>query len=232
MSSSLKSNLDKSLSAVPATQVGNYFLNADGSLASRLKTWIIYLIHKIPFVQSYYDPIVTNIVEVFSKCIDDWTALKNNKKFQLSAVDAQEFSDQIKRVCFVGQFILANCHRIEAKPLAQTQICNLLADLLPGVTIALPQTLQELTPKSFFPQLDLATIWKMEEEAPPLLSPDILQLPAPHIEVLDPLKENPRITELPIFYKSFMQRMENPTGRWIRLLKIGGKALISLHNNL
>lgn len=219
MSSLLKSNLDKSLSTVPAGQHAHFFLNADGSLASSLKTWIIYLIHKIPFVQSYYDPIVTNIVEVFSKCVDDWTALKNNKKFQLTAVDAQEFSDQIKRICFASQFILANCHRIEAHTQAQAQICSLLADLLPGRTIALPQTLQELTPITFFPQLDIQTIWKMEEEAPPLLTEVILRKPPPLLEAPDSEEKNPSIGELPDFYLKVVQRIENPRGRWMPMIK-------------
>lgn len=208
-------NLDTSLKLVPAGQHGNYFLYADGTVSkpSWIGAWFWSLISR------FYDPTAENILKVFIQCVDQWIALKNEQKYQLRTVTNEEFSQQVERICFVHQFILAYLPKIQVSPSIETKICGLLSQALPDHTICLPQTLHHVQPQAFLNQLEVVTEWRREENSLSALTPEILQTPPPRIEILDSPEDHPPITELPTFYQSFMQRMDNPKHRWITVLK-------------
>jgi hypothetical protein len=207
----LLGNLDKSLSAVPKGHCSDYFLYADGSAVSYHDSWKSRCMRLISCI---YDPTVSNVIEVFIACVDYWTALKNDQKFHLRTVTMEEFSQQIKRICLVGEFVFLSLGKIEKDPINREKVSALLWQLLGKAPTTLSDSLQEIGPESFLQQLDLVTIWRLEEQIPPTLTPAILAMPAPLTEVLDPLQPNPNILEIPVFYKTVVQRMENPTGKW------------------
>lgn len=212
--SAVLSNLDLGLRTVPAGQHGSYFINADGSLASSIKAGAISIIQRLPFVQSYYDPIVTNIAIVFTECIDHWIGLKNDQKFCLRTVAVEEFNAHIERILFIVHFIIAYRPQIEADPDTTEQICGLFSQLLPGHPKVLTQTLPEMSPEVLFNQLDPAMVWKMEESSLPPLTEALLQIPAPMIEIGDAGQERPSIADLPDFYLQVAKRIDNPEGDW------------------
>jgi hypothetical protein len=207
MSSSLIANLDRSLNIVPSGRCPNYFLYADGSVILRSNSWTGRAI------QTIYDPTVANIVEVFMGCVDRWTALKNEQKFRV--VTLEEFSQQFKRICLIGEFIFASLDKIEVDPDAKEKICGILSQLLGSPVIALPPSLRAINEHTFLEQLDLAMIWKFEERSPSALTPTLLKMTVPPIEVLDPSEPVPNILEIPAFYNTVIQRMENPSGSWV-----------------
>lgn len=214
MSSLLLVNLDRSLGIVPKGHCEDYFLCADGSVVSYRDSWTSRCIRSISLFPGLYDPIVSNVIEVFIACVDYWTALKNDQKFHRRAVGIEEFSEQIKRICLVGEFVFVALGKIEAEPVNREKISDLLSQLLGKTPDTLSQSLQELETEAFLQQLDLVTIWRWEEQTPPTLTPDILEMPAPLTEVLDFSQQIPDILELPAFYKTVVERMENPTGKW------------------
>ncbi len=211
MSGLLLGNLDRSLSAVPKGHCSDYFLYADGSAVSYHDSWKSRCMRLISY---FYDPAVSNIIEVFIACVDYWTALKNDQKYHLRAVNIEEFSQQIKRICLVGEFVFLSLGKIEEDPINREKVSALLWQLLGKTPTTLSESLQEIGPESFLQQLDLVTIWRLEEQIPPTLTPSILAMPAPLTEVLDPSQPYPNILEIPVFYKTLAQRMENPNGKW------------------
>ncbi|HEY5235280.1 MAG TPA: hypothetical protein VIJ14_03805, partial [Rhabdochlamydiaceae bacterium] len=144
MSSSLLGNLDRSLGLVPAGQCSGYFLYADGSVASHYDSWMSCCVRTVPLFQSLYDPSVSNVIEVFMACIDHWTALKNDQKFGRRAVGVDEFTQQIKRICLVAEFVFTSLPKIEANPANRDKISALLSQLLGRTPIVLSQSLQEI----------------------------------------------------------------------------------------
>lgn len=211
MSSLLLGNLDRSLGVVPKGHCSDYFLYADGSAVSYHDSWKSRCMQRL---SCFYDPAVSNVIEVFIACVDYWTALKNDQKFHRRAVTVEEFSQQIKRICLVGEFVFLSLSKIEEDPVNREKVSALLWQLLGKAPTTLSQSLQEIGPESFLQQLDLITIWRLEEQIPPTLTPAILAMPAPLTEVLDPSQPRPNILEIPVFYKTLVQRMENPTGKW------------------
>ncbi len=171
-------------------------------------------VRAIPLVRNFYDPVAANVIEVFMGCIDHWTALKNDQKFNRRAVSGEEFTQQIKRICLVREFVFVSLGKIEADPTNKEKVSALLSQLLGRTPVVLSQSLQEIRPEAFLERLDLVTIWRLEERSPPALTPAILQMPAPLTEVLDPCQPIPNILEIPAFYKTVVQRMENPKGEW------------------
>ncbi len=212
MSSSLLANLDRSLNIVPRGQCSNYFLHADGSVISSCDSWVSSCFRAVLFLHN--DPTAANLIEVFMKCVEHWVALKNDQKFDRRAVSIEEFTQQIRRICLVREFIFVSLGKIEANPAHREKVSALLTELLGRPTVVSQQSLQAICPEAFKEQLDLVTIWRMEEKSPPALTPQILQLPAPKAEILDPSQPIPNILEIPAFYKTVVQRIENPTGKW------------------
>jgi hypothetical protein len=211
MSSSLFANLDRSLSIVPRGQCGDYFLYSDGSVVSHRDSWTSRCVRSVPFI---YDPTVTNLFRVFMECVDHWTALKNDQKFNRRTIAVEEFTQQIERICFIKEFVFASLGKIEADPANREKICALVSQLLEK-QVFLPQSLQEISPEAFLGQLDFVTIWRMEEKSPPVLTPALLAIPAPKEEILNPDEPIPNILEIPAFYTTLIQRIENPTGNWM-----------------
>jgi hypothetical protein len=211
MSSLLLGNLDRSLSIVPKGHCDEYFLYPDGSVVSYHDSWKVRSISLFP---GLYDPIVSNVLEVFIACVDHWIALKNDQKFHRRAVAVEEFTEQIKRICLVGEFVFVALSKIEADPVNREKVSALLSQLLGKTSDTLSQSLQEIGPEAFLQQLDLVTIWRFEEQTPPALTSAILKMAAPLTEVLDSSQLSPNILELPTFYKTLVQRMENPTEKW------------------
>jgi hypothetical protein len=211
MSSLLLGNLDRSLRIVPKGHCDDYFLYPDGSVVSYHDSWTI---RSISLFQRLYDPIVSNVIEVFMACVDHWTALKNDQKFHRRAVGVEEFTEQIKRICLVGEFVFVSLGKIEADPVNREKVSALLSQLLGKTPDTLSQSLQDIGPEAFLQQLDLVTIWRFEEQTPPALTSAILEMAAPLAEVLDSSQPSPNILELPAFYQTFVERMENPTGKW------------------
>ncbi len=219
MSSSLIANLDRSLSTVASGRCPDYFLYADGSVVLRSDSWTSRAIAQIPLFQTVYDPTVANIVEVFLRCVDYWTALKNDRQSGLRTVAIEDFQQQHERIRLVGKFIFASLDKIEADPVAKEKICDILTQLLGYSATKIPESLLALDKKSFLEQFDFETIWEFEESSPPALTPTLLTMSVPQTEVLDPSAPIPNILEIPVFYKEVIQRMENPTSSWISFSK-------------
>ena len=203
MSSLLLENLSRSLIIVD--HAADFFLNADGSVARHSDLWTSRFIQVLP---SFYDSTAANIVSVFLECVDHWTALKNEQKIHLRTVPIEEFDQQIKRICFVGQFIFANRDKIEASPLAKEKTCALLSKLLAKEEMTL-ESAEEIVPVTLLKQLDPAMNWKREEASPMALTPEILKIPAPQIDLLESTETTPSIAELPAFYYELVTRTEN-----------------------
>lgn len=212
MSSTLIANLDRSLNTVTSGRCPDYFLHADGSVVLRSDSWTGRAIAQIPFFQTIYDPTVANIVEVFMACVDYWTALKNEQQFRVVNID--EFSQQFKRICLIGEFIFVSLDKIEADPDAKEKITGILSQLLGHPVIAIPESLKAINQKTFLEQPDLGTVCNFEERSLPTLTPALLKMAPALTEVLDPLAPVPNILEIPAFYKTVIQRMENPSSGW------------------
>ncbi|HEX2579317.1 MAG TPA: hypothetical protein VHK67_02815 [Rhabdochlamydiaceae bacterium] len=209
---SMLAKLDQSIS-VAKGQCRDFFLNTDGSVVSNnslLASWV----EAIPLARSMYDQ-TPNIIEVFMKCVEHWAALKNDQKFNRRAVSVEEFTQQIERICLVRDFALLYLDKIEANPTQKEKISGLLTELLGKPTGALSPTLIAITPEAFKEQLDLATVWAMEERCPPPLTEAILAMPAPKTDFLDPSHSIPNILELSAHFQTVVQRIENPGGNWM-----------------
>jgi len=216
----LLNNLDHSLKTVPNGCVGDFLLNPDGSVAPKGDSWKNRLISFIPLAQAHYEhAALSAIVEVFTQCVDHWIALKNEQKYQIRNVSLEEYTAQVKRILFVGHFILCNDKRIVDDQLLKDKICAQLSRLMPGTLITFPETVRTISLEVCFQQLDLATLWKLQELSPPLLTLEILGMPAPQTEILDLPAQQQNILELPSFYQTTLEKIENPSGNWVPWLK-------------
>ena len=126
----------------------------------------------------------------------------------------EEFSQQIKRICLVGEFVFLSLGKIEKDPINREKVSALLWQLLGKAPTTLSDSLQEIGPESFLQQLDLVTIWRLEEQIPPTLTPAILAMPAPLTEVLDPSQPNPNILEIPVFTKQLSSAWKILPEKW------------------
>ncbi len=206
MTSTLLGNLDQSLRTVKERFVA-YSLNSDGTVILNTALWTGCL-NKIPRLKTYFDTCqAAIIVDIFMQCVDRWIAINNEQKHGLRNVTDEEFSAQINRICFIGQFILTSITIIE-QPLAKEKVCAILVHLLPGAIITLPESLERVLQKK-----DIVG-WKVQENAPPPLSPELLREPAPQNDILDMPPSKQDITTLGAFYKQVVQRIENPEGHW------------------
>lgn len=212
-------NLDQSLKVVPDGCVAHFSLHQDGSITS-CKSWTYRLISFIPFVKAYYDyASLINIVKVFTQCIDRWIALKNEQKYHIRNVSVEEFAEHVKRICFVRQFILNFAEKFITYHSLKDKICAQLFRLIPETPIVFPDTARAISHEVCFRQLDLQTLWKLQELAAPPLTAEILRTPAPQTEILDLPVQQQSVLDLPTFYQTTVQKIENPTGSWYLWLK-------------
>jgi hypothetical protein len=216
----LLSNLDRSLKIVPDGRCADFFINLDGSVSPNNRPWKHRLISLIPLAQAYYEHAALSvIIEVFTQCVDRWIALKNEQKYHIRNVSVEEFSDHVKRICFVRHFILSHADKFTAYPLLTAKICAQLSRLMPEALILFPETAGMISQDVCFRQLDLATLWKLQELSPPALTADILRTPAPQTEILDLPVQQQDVLDLPAFYQTTLQKIENPTGKWLPWIK-------------
>lgn len=207
---SLLANLDRSLKVVPPEGYSNYSLNVEGVAVQNSTAWIFRLIPK------YDENSLSALVDVFTQCVDYWIRLQNEQKHQLRDVSVVEFSDHVKRICFVAQFILASKDPLAKFSSLQSKVCDALSRLLPeGTLLAFPQALQEVTPAIFTKQLDPATAWEMQETAPPPLTEEILALPAPRKDITELPACTEKISDLPALYEELTKEPETVTS-WIK----------------
>lgn len=213
-------NLDQSLKTVSDGGCTDFFLNLDGSVAPNSESWQNRLIAFVPFAQAYYEHAALSvIVEVFTLCVDRWIALKNEQKYQIRNVSIEEFSEHIKRICFVRHFILCNSAKFSIYSLLKDKIRAQLSRLMPETSIVFPDTACAISQEVCFRQLDLQTLWKLQELSPPALTADILRTPAPQTEIVDLPVQQQSVLDLPAFYQTTVQKIENPTGQWLPRFK-------------
>jgi hypothetical protein len=216
----LLKTLDQSLKVVPDGRCADFFLHLDGSVSSNSGPWKNRLISLIPLAQAYYEQAALSvIVEVFTQCVDRWIALKNEQKYQIRNVTVEEFSEHIKRICFVRHFILSFAEKFITHPLLKAKICAQLSRLIPETPIVFPDTARVISQEICFRQLNVQTLWKLQELAPPPLTAEILKTPAPQTEILELPVQQQNVLDLPTFYQATIEKIENPTGSWYLWLK-------------